>query len=162
MEFLIPDLLLIIFEYCPLSDLVRFKRINKRFNKLISDNYQSKTFNIIINQAGKEMRYDHTPEVTLKIYPERFIDSKINQFISDFNNRVNDIKLDYHSSRGFRIYLTGAYNQFCRLVINDKILTIRMVDYLPVHISFRKNEIELLRLFSLIKTDNQKIQNLGN
>lgn len=154
MDFLISDLLLIIFDYCQLSDLISLKRVNKEYLKLISENYQSCLFKY---QLINEQLFIFYLGVRYLIIPDfqqsGYIYDEIYDFYSDFNDRKQNISFSFHlfSNKSRLILSREARFSFSIKKDNFRIRSdsnnFRIQD---ISFPIKKNDLEFLRLIKLI------------
>lgn len=57
MEFLVSDLLYLIFDYLPLTNLVKIRQVSKRWRRLINNRYDNSEFKLIIQKRFDNSRY---------------------------------------------------------------------------------------------------------
>lgn len=150
MNFLSPEILLIIFEYCSLLDLVKFKRINKLFLNLITENYQSNPFEITHDKKSRMILINiKQSEIILMNNPSYRLDKNFNNFIFDLNNRINELFLNYLSFP-FSVYYRNKLISFNISVnIKDDIFRINIFDFVSTNIKIpiKRNRLELFKMF---------------
>lgn len=145
MEFLVPDLLFEIFGYCKLRDLVSLKRVNKKYHKLIIENYQSYPYLIKINQNDLEISSNQ--DFSLIIYNiDDLVVYNYSAFVHlllDLNNRkIENLKHE------FLVGFSGDDLLFLRTE-NDSLI-ISYTNTFKTKIIQKKNLLEIFRLFCLI------------
>lgn len=160
MESLISDLLMIIFDYCSLSDLVHLKQVKKRYNKLILKNYQSNIYSFKIKKSKKE--YSKTRIMIYHPGSSHILIPDINDFIygfADFRDFISNINLQSNARMDIYLYFNDLWKKdnyleptmFLRIKYN--IFSTKCFAYLDIYrtkIKLNKNQIEVFRLFKLI------------
>ena len=130
MEFLVDDLLLIIFEFSNYSTLVHLRQINKRFYHLIASEYQYKKFKISTHGGDTYLRVGVNGFIMGFNVPDLgSIDvSADTEFIEQFDTRAFDIPSDdlFYLDRGKFGYTTNECN-FCVKIKGRQLMILKFL-----------------------------------
>ena len=156
MQFLIDDLLLIIFENLNYSTLVHLREVNKRFLSLINCRYQSKPFKFSIEPPKGEIYklFIDCQELRVNINLVYFCDADltIGDLAPHFDQRLSKVRADDYDielDNGYLIFLIDCFN--CDL--NNRF-----------SVSIKNRELAILKLLTYIRELNyyEFYENMNN